>query len=148
MDEPFEEVAEGARLTVIATGQPAALADARARQEAHEDGLEDEDHREAGGEPYCTADANFLEHRDTAEGDENNAGDVSQNREQSRRQHHIGGGGAGEQFVVEAVELVIVAALPLDTVAQVARSQNKWDDQHDGVKVVAHPTDEAETPNG
>ena len=51
------------------------------------------------------------------------------------------------ELVVEPIELVVVAALPLDTVAQVARGQDERDDQHHGVEVVAHQADEPEAPD-
>ena len=74
--------------------------------------------------------------------------DVGQNRQQAGRQHEVGGRRAGRVLVAEPIKLVVIAALPLNTVTHVARSQDERNNQHDGVEVVAHHSDEAETPNG
>src|SRR5260370_15808868 len=129
------------------TGKPAALADLRPRQVTTQARAEHEHHRETRTQPDRAPKTDLSEYRDVANGDEDNAGDVGEDGQQARREHHIGGRGTRAHLVVGAIEFVIIAAVPLDAVTEIARSQNKRTREHDGVEVKVHQADEPETPN-
>src|SRR6266851_229839 len=134
-------------VSVARTGKPAALANLRPREVAHQDRLEHEHHRETRTQPDRAPKTDLSEYRDVANGNEDNAGNVGEDGQQARREHHICGRGARAHFIVGAIELVIIAAMPLDAVTKVARGQNKRNHEHDGVEVEVNQTHEPETPN-
>src|SRR5216684_2358131 len=125
-------------VSVARTGKPAALADLRPRQVTRQDRLEYEHHRETRTQPDRAPKTDLSEYRDVTNGDEDNAGDIGENGQQARREHHICGRGTRAHLVVGAIELVIVAAMPLDAVTEISRGQNKRNHEHDGVEIKVH----------
>src|SRR5580658_2069504 len=118
------------------------------RQVAHQDGLEDEHHRKRAREPYGSGQRDMLQDRNTAERNKDDSADVSEDRQQSRRQHEVSSCGACGVLVTQSIKLVMVAALPLNTVTHIAGCQDKRNNQHDRVEVVFHYANEPETPHG
>src|SRR5215469_2928561 len=89
----------------------------------------------------------MMQYRDAAERNENDSKDVGENRDQSGRQHQIRSRNDRRVDIASrSLDLTIEAALPLNTMANVARSKNERYDQHDRIQLKADQARETHAP--